>query len=319
MKKRGIVLLLFGLSIVIITIILGDFISKRPDKLSGNPYELNVDSYNQVDDSTLFGYNEIKNIKLDSSHLKGIAYSNNKIYILGNDFLQVISPEGKELLRKNLNNFPKCITVSDKIIYIGFIDHIESYTLAGELLTKWDTLDSNTVLTSLAVKDDLIFAADAGNRRVLRYKITGEYLGKFEGKSDTSLHGFIIPSPYFDLAINEEGELWVVNPGKHALEQYSYDGRLIGFWENASFNVEGFSGCCNPAQMAILPDGSFVTSEKGLVRIKVHKPSGELLYVVGLSDNFDNAFLAPDLAVTPAGLIYALDFDNGMIRVYQLK
>ena len=74
--------------------------------------------------------------------------------------------------------------------------------------------------------------------------------------------------------------MWVVNPGMHAFENYEFDGDLRAFWENTSMKIDGFSGCCNPAHFTFLPDGSFVTSEKGLVRVKVHKPSGELLGVV---------------------------------------
>lgn len=320
MKNKGIIILLIALAATIIAIIAWDFISKRPDKSSENPYELNVDEFKHVNDSSLIQYREIKNIRPDSGILRGIAYSDNKLYILGNEFLQAITTGGNEIFRRRLMDSPRCITISGNRIYIGYIDHIASYEINGKLISSWDTLGTKTVLTSLAVKNDLLFAADAGNRRVLCYKTNGDLLSQFEGKSDSGqLHGFIIPSPNFDLAINADGELWVVNPGKHALENYSYDGRLKGFWENASFNLEGFSGCCNPAQIAILPDGSFVTSEKGMVRIKVHKASGELLSVVSPTETFANAFNAPDLAITPDGLIYALDFDNSIIRVYQHK
>ncbi len=318
MKTRGIVTLLFTIAVLIILLITWDFVSKRPDKSSENPYEYNVDEFKKLDDSLLIQYNEIQQIKLDSFIFEGITYADNKIYILGNEFLQVISPEGKELLHIKLMDSPRCITVADSKIYIGYIDHIANYNLNGLLLSTWDALGARTVLTSISVKDDLLFAADAGNRRVLRYDTSGNMLGQFEGKSDTGqLHGFIIPSPTFDLSVNQFGELWVVNPGKHALEQYSYDGRLIGFWENASFDLEGFSGCCNPAQIAILPDGSFVTSEKGMVRIKVHKASGEFLSIVAPTEKFRDSFLAPDLALSPEGLIYALDFDSYMIRVFK--
>ena len=318
MKNKGIIILLIALAATIIVIVAWDFISKRPDKSHVNPYELDIYEYKQIDDSSLIQYTEIKNIRPDSGTLRGIAYSDNKIFILGNEFLQVITTGGNEIYRIPLMDSPRCITVSGKKIYIGYIDHVASYELNGRLIASWDTLSSKSVLTSLAVVNDQLFAADAGNRRVLHYNTNGDLISQFEGKSDTGqLHGFIIPSPCFDLAINAFGELWVVNPGKHALENYTYDGRLIGFWESASFNIEGFSGCCNPAQMAILPDGSFVTSEKGLVRIKVYKASGELLSVVAPTSSFANAFNAPDLAVTPEGDIYALDFDNSLIRVYR--
>ena len=154
----------------------------------------------------------------------------------------------------------------------------------------------------------------------MRYKTDGEYLGYFEGKSEAGqLHGFIIPSGCFDLDISEDGELWVVNPGKHSLEHYSHQGRLLRFWENASFAPEGFSGCCNPVHIAILPDGSFVTSEKGIVRIKVHKPYGDIYGFVALPEKFENALYAPDVTATPEGIIYALDFNTNKIRVFRHK
>ena len=103
--------------------------------------------------------------------------------------------------------------------------------------------------------------ADAVNRSVHRFDISGKYLDSFEGKTGgQDLHGFIVPSPYFDLKVNGDGELWVINPGKHAFENYTDDGELRSYWENNSMKVDGFSGCCNPAHIAFLPDGSFITS-----------------------------------------------------------
>jgi hypothetical protein len=45
-------------------------------------------------------------------------------------------------------------------------------------------------------------------------------------------------------------------------------------------NVEGFCGCCNPVYFTRLPDGWFVTSEKGLNRIKVYDVTGKFECVV---------------------------------------
>ena len=181
-------------------------------------------------------------------------------------------------------------------------------------------LGERAILTSLALKDSVLFAADAGNRRVIRYALEGNRLGDFNGNPEGDYkHAFIVPSPYFDLAVNADQELWIVNPGLHALENYTGEGKLRTYWDNSSFNIDGFSGCCNPAQMAILPDGSFVTAEKGLVRIKIYKPSGEFAGVVAAPEKFKEDGHAPDLAVTPAGDIYALDFDKNRIRLFQPK
>ncbi len=130
-------------------------------------------------------------------------------------------------------------------------------------------------------------------------------------------HGFIVPSPSFDLAFNNQGELWIVNPGKHALENYTINGELRGWWEASSADIKGFSGCCNPAHITFLPDGNLVTSEKRIVRIKEYKPSGELAGVVASPSVFEGEIHAPDLFSDNSGRIYALDSERKMIRIFE--
>jgi hypothetical protein len=105
----------------------------------------------------------------------------------------------------------------------------------------------------------------------------------------------------------------------HSLENYTEDGNLREHWNNTSMMTEGFSGCCNPAHFTFLPDGRFVTSEKGLVRVKTYKPSGEFDAVVAAPIKFTNEGKAPDIATDAAGNVYALDFDKKMIRVFEPK
>ncbi len=126
----------------------------------------------------------------------------------------------------------------------------------------------------------------------------------------------MVPSPYFDLDVYED-ELWVVNPGSHAFENYTDEGVLRGFWEKTTMKIEGFCGCCNPAQMCFGADGTIYTAEKGLVRIKAYKPSGELIGVVAAPNNFVKEGNAPELAATESGAVYALDFDQRMIRLFE--
>jgi DNA-binding beta-propeller fold protein YncE len=220
-----------------------------------------------------------------------------------------------------LTDSPVCLAVtSDEKIIIAYRNYFGLYSKNGEQVWVTDPLNQRTVITAIAVSDRLLFVADAGNRVVYRYDTEGNLLGHFEGKTGgKDLHGFIIPSPNFDLEINDDGELWVVNPGKHALENYTHDGNLRAFWENSSMKIDGFSGCCNPAHFAFLPNGSFVTSEKGLVRIKIHKPSGEFLSVVAPPEKFKEDGKAPDLTVDEEGNIFALDYDRNIIRVFQPK
>jgi hypothetical protein len=111
-----------------------------------------------------------------------------------------------------------------------------------------------------------------------------------------------------------------VNPGRQSLENYNADGSLRTSWGVPGMKIEGFSGCCNPAQMAIMDDNSFVTSEKGMPRIKLYGQHGELKGIVAPPDLFDaDSYYAPDVAVDTANIIYALDFARKQVRIFKMK
>jgi len=317
MKNKGIILFLTLLAAAIVVIILLDLRSNRTDLRPDNPYDIGLDQYSQVD-SALIGYREVLNLSLNEKDKKGIAFGMNRLWVIGVNFIQAVSTEGAMLLKKELDKTPTSITIFKSDIYISFNDEIRRYAEDGSQLFSWPLQGDSILITGMAANDSILYTADAGKRRVLKFRTDGTLLATFDGKRETGdLHGFIIPSPYFDLAFTPDGELWVVNPGKHALENYTPEGRLRGYWNRTSAGIDGFSGCCGPAQIAILPDGSFVTAEKGLVRIKVHQPNGDLSTVVAPPSKFPGGTHAPDLAVGDNGVIYALDFDQKMIRVFE--
>ncbi|MHC4950479.1 MAG: hypothetical protein ACYTEU_05760, partial [Planctomycetota bacterium] len=113
---------------------------------------------------------------------------------------------------------------------------------------------------------------------------------------------------------------------------YTIDGDREWFWGRSGVDIEGFSGCCNPVALAILPGGGFVTAEKGLVRVKVYDADGEFVGVVAGPDQL--GWIAPlrvcktpeeckskgfDVAVDSAGRIYVLDTLRNVVRVFEKK
>lgn len=317
MKNKGIIVFLIVLAIVIIAVIAGDFISTRPDKQSGNPYEYNMDQFKEVDPKLIM-YRETKNFRIGMDSLRGLAFNDGLIFVVGDNKLKIIDQEGRLINESVLVSTPSCIQVGNGKIMIGFGKSIGIYNMDGTLFSEWPPFDEKSVITSIAIKNDQLFIADAGKRIVYRYLLSGEKIGEFEGKTgDEVLHGFIVPSPNFDLAFNADGELWVVNPGNHSLENYTDEGVLRGFWKKSSMEIEGFSGCCNPAHIAFMPDGNFLTSEKGIVRIKIYKPSGELIGVVAPPAKFTDEGHAPDVSVDESGIVYAADPDKQVIRIFE--
>lgn len=319
MKNKGIIIFLIVLAVVIVGVMVGDFISKRPDKMEANPYEYDIKDFKNVPEE-LIHYKESKNFKIGFEEPAGITIENEKIYLVGDKKLKIIDLAGKLLNEIELLDKPRTVECSADKIYIAFEKHIQVLDETGKMIQEWIIPDENSYITAISVYNGNVFIADAGTRKIMHFTADGEKLNEFEGKiSDEVLHGFIVPSPYFDIDINEEGDLWVVNPGLHSFENYTFEGSLRSYWKSTSIKTEGFSGCCNPAHYTFLQDGSFVTSEKGMVRIKIYKPSGEFSGVVAAPNKFKDEGEAPDIAVDSQGNIYALDFDRKILRVFELK
>ena len=319
MKKRSLTIVILVILAVIIAVIVVDFLNNRPDRRGANPYALDIDQYKEVDQA-LISHKETRNFSLGSLTATGICYHKNLLFLVGDSSLAVISPDGSPVHISEIPPGPTCVEVDDTSVYIGYTHRVARFDREGNLVSQWTDLGERSVVTSMAIKGERIYVADAGNRRVVIFNSEGGIEGEFEGKAVTEAgHGFIIPSPNFDVVVNGYGELWVVNPGKHALENYADDGRMRGFWQNSSMEIEGFMGCCNPAEITVREDGAFVTSEKGLVRIKIYDQSGTLISVVAPPGLFKEEGKAPEVCVDSAGIIYALDFDRNVVRIFEPK
>ena len=318
MKKRSLTIVVLVIVGIILTVIVVDVLNNRPDRRGANPYALEVDQYREVDEE-LISYKEVRNFSLGLLIATDMSYHKQALYISGNSSLVVIALDGSPSTLFEIPPGASCLEVDSEHIFIGFGSYVAKFSHQGELLQEWEDLGERSVITNLAIKEDKIYVADAGNRRIVIFNREGEQIGMFEGKAESEAgHGFIGPSANFDLAVNSFGELWVVNPGKHALEDYADDGRMRGFWESMSFEIDGFLGCCNPARITTLMDGSFVTSEKGLVRIKIYDQSGRLKSVVAPPDLFEGEDgEAPEVCADENDVIYALDFDKDMVRVFE--
>jgi hypothetical protein len=321
MKNKGIIIFLIVLAVVIVAVMVGDWFSKRPDNMKANKFAYSVDEFKKVP-KELIHYKETRNFKIDFNNPKGLEVKNDNIYIVGDQKLQIIDFSGNIINDVGFLEEPHSLDVVADKIYVVFEKFVWILDEHGKTIHKWESNDDDSYFTAIAVRGEEIFVADAGKRKIKRYSPGGELLNEFEGQSSEDvLHGFIVPSPCFDIDINEYGDLWVVNPGLHSLENYSAEGRLREHWKASGAQTVNFSGCCNPAHFCFLPDGSFVTSEKGLVRIKVYKPSGEFSGVVAAPKKFENKIegQAPDVATDSQGNIYALDLDRKVLRVFELK
>lgn len=312
------ILIIFGALIVFI--LLGDVRKSNLKKTVKNPYAYDLGDIKKIDPD-LVKFKEKKRIAVAFPEPIAIAYHNGLLGIGYRNHLQVIDTLGLEQFSKHIAGPVTAITFTPEgDILLGLQTYIENYSSAGELLHTWALIDSTAYITSIAAFSDHIFVANAGDPSVIQYTREGELLHKFDGRNrkDRS-YGFVIPSAYFDVDFDREGRLWVANTGVQEIENYDYNGALVKAWGESSSNLSGFIGCCNPAQFTILADNSFVTCEKGLVRIKVYLPSGELESVVAGPDDFDENSAPPDLTSDELNNIYAMDISRKMIRKFERK
>ncbi len=298
--------------LMVLIVTAGIFLGRSQRTELGESFDYSLEDYRNVDPA-LIRYIEIEPLVPALGKISALAVgSDGKVYVGGINAIEIF-PGGEKV---EIPGTPSCLAVDeDGILFVGFQDHLTIFS--NDRKPKLSlSLGKTSYITSIAVDDEFIYVADAGRRRVWRYSKAGADILEIGAKDVANgVRGFHIPSPSFDLDIGTDGSIWVVNPGYHAFENYSPDGRLISSWERTSFSINGFSGCCNPAHFALMSDGSFLTAEKGLVRVKIHNLDGSLRCVVAAPHQFDAPIL--DVAADAAGRIHILDGDR--VRVFEEK
>ena len=209
-------------------------------------------------------------------------------------------------------------TSPDGAMYVATENRVGRATLGATVTWLATVPGERARITSIAVDRSSIWVADAGARAVWRCDLEGKPLGRIGDKDpDRDIPGFNVPSPYFDLLMAPDGLLRVVDPGRHRIDAFTTKGDLELSWGKPTFDLEGFSGCCNPSHLAMLPDGRFVTSEKGIPRVKVHDVDGTFVTAVVGTDGLDTETEPCDVAVDSKGRILVLD--RATVRIFEPK
>ncbi len=309
----------------------------------GSDFEYNLEQLAKIDPSLIMYEETVPPIKTGFSITHAVVVDKTgAIYVAGDKAIRIFDDTGKQQNEIELNSEPLCLAIENEVnnvtIYIGMKDHVEIYR-SGKLSKTWQSLGDKAVLTSIAVSDEDVFVADAGNRVVVRFDKDGNIKNKIGEKNESrNVPGFVIPSPYFDLAIGRDGLLRIVNPGRQKIEAYTFSGYLEFSWGQSSNKVEGFCGCCNPVNFAILfgddpsgDDDKFITCEKGLTRVKVYDNEGKFVSVVAgpeqlieggkveVCDSPEECQMGGfDVAVDASGRIFVLDTIKNIVRTFSL-
>jgi len=288
----------------------------------------------QTSDPALLRYEEIARFPAGLERARNLAVAaDGAIFVGGTGGIRKFSPAGEPVLTIPLEQPVYSIALRPNgEILAGQPGKILVLDASGTVVTIWNDFADGMLPTSIAIAGESIFVADAGNRVVLKLDATGKKVGVIGGRDlARNIRGFVVPSPYFCVRMAPDGLLRVSNPGEHQIEAYTLDGDLEVAWGKGSFAVEGFCGCCNPVSFDIFPNGSFVTCEKGLPRVKLYDSQGEFTGLVAGPEAFPEYLQAanagtPDslgsgiyAAIAPQGRVLVLDVISGTVRIMQPK
>jgi hypothetical protein len=177
---------------------------------------------------------------------------------------------------------------ADQLV-VAHSDRIAVYSKNGESLFSWSVPNTKSAIWSLAVTNRAIFAADTEQRVVYQFDAQGTLLKTFGqpsavkkipqdnsnlsgSESVDTFSGFSVYLSPITLAVSRKtGLVHITNPGRYRVETFTSDGHWEPSlsWGNASGDLAGFVGCCNPVSIAVLADGRIVTAEKFVTRVKV--------------------------------------------------
>ena len=231
--------------------------AKRVQK---NPYEYDISEF-EASGRESIAYDEVLTVGLDLVTPYALALdAHDKLYVTGDRILLLFDAHGNLTARIPTDRPVSALAVDDNgDIYCAAGEYIQVLDSAGVKKEQWQDLGVDAILTSVAVGDNDVYLADAGQLVVWHFNKAGDLLGEI-GKKDAArdIPGFVIPSPYFDVLVDADGFLWAVNTGMHPFENFAGDGSLRSYWGKAAMILDGFSGFRNPSPPALMEDGSFV-------------------------------------------------------------
>jgi len=333
-----------SIAVILVAVCVGVYAVVRHDlsgeRGSGLPpaFRYDLAAVKKTDPSRVL-YQETGAILMPLKEPRAVAVGlGDRIFVAGDRSLVVFDPGGAKVREVALPEEPRAVAVGREEhsfpgrIYVALKTRVELRDPEGNKVAAWADLGPKALLTSIAVAERDIVVADAGQRVVHHYDTVGRLLGDI-GRRDSAKGqgGFIVPNPYFDVAVSSDGLVRVANPGKHRIEGYTLDGHLETVWGRPGESLETFCGCCNPANFAILPDQCFVTAEKGIPRVKVYSPEGVFLGVVAgaetLAPNATSVEEARaeyhlpvlDVAADSRGRVLVLDPRAGRVRIFESK
>jgi sugar lactone lactonase YvrE len=247
--------------------------------------------------------------------LRGVAVDGHgQLYAAGDSEIKVFDADGH--LKRRWPTARPVLSVAvagDGSIYAGQLRQIEIFDGAGKLLSTWKDDKLLGRVTAIGFTADSVLAGDAADRAIRRFDRSGKFRNNI-GK-DNRVNGLLIPNGVVDFSVDANDTIYVANPGKHRIERFTLGGELLGLiGKFDGVDPAGFTGCCNPTNLAIR-DHIF-TTEKAGPRVKAYDVAGKLLAVIA-TDLFDPNCKNMSIALDARERVFVVDTVRLAILVFE--
>jgi hypothetical protein len=304
MNKK--VLMIFSVLIILAFIGYMVFDSFRPDGPTKN--ETKIEPLQEIPDA----WNISNEVKVTEGHLRAVTVTlKGRIYLGGDSFLSCYDTDLKLIWNQKTTAPVTSLSNSGDTVFASTNEQVFVVNPNGRILDEWGPFEDSCIITSVSANRKFVAVADAGNKTVFILDKGGE-VKKMIGQNDRQ---FVIPSPYFDVALDNDNNLFVANTGRHRIETHSIDGALISHFGEAGTAPGLFCGCCAPPHFILIPDG-FVTAEKGINRIKILNKNGEFVEFVNSKNHFIKS-VPLDLASADGKTIYAANPADSKLYIFK--
>ncbi|MHC5002175.1 MAG: NHL repeat-containing protein [Planctomycetota bacterium] len=241
--------------------------------------------------------------------------ADDRIVAVGDSDVRVLEAGGKPLRQWSTAAPAHGVAIAaGGAIHVGELGQVERFDPSGRLLGTWRDDARLGRVTAVGFSGPAVLLADAEARCIRRFDASGTFVADIG--TDNRRRGFLIPNGIVDFDVDAGGVIHVANPGRHRVERYDRDGRLLGhFGRFDGQDPAGFQGCCNPTNLAVDDRGRVYVTEKAGPRAKVYEPDGALLAVIA-ADAFEPACKNMDLAVDRNGNVHVVDTVRRRILVF---
>jgi len=249
--------------------------------------------------------------------LRGIAvdaHGHGELYAACDAEIKVFDAAGRLARRWPTARPAQSVAVAgDGAVWAGELGQIEVFDDSGKLRDTWRDAGLLRRVTAIGFTRDSVLAGDSADRAIRRFDRRGRFLNDI-GK-DNPLGGLLIPNGVVDFGVDAEDTVYAANPGKHRVERYAPGGELLGhIGRFDGIDPAGFTGCCNPTNVAIRD--AIYTTEKAGPRVKAYDFSGGLLAVIA-TDPFDANCKNMSIAVDSRHRVYVVDTVKLAILVFE--